>query len=195
MQPLYLPFDRCFFCNRKCHRSKTLHFAFVIQPVFPMFDKISVLYAGMRMHEADCQGHLEFRLFFGNAGTGTCQRGATEHGCEFAPVAAKYRLYIEILRVPCRHNVGIRSRRTVGSIRSKQPERQNGRKQKCLKEAGVFCLKENLMDKSRKQNYNTLKIFFASKIEKKENNMRGQKIRAKLQALLLAACMLSLIHI
>ena len=47
-----------------------------------------------------------------------------EHGCEFAPVAAKYRLYIEILRVPCRHNVGTRSRRTVGSIRSKQPERQ-----------------------------------------------------------------------
>ncbi|MGH2152936.1 hypothetical protein ACQ1Z6_15660, partial [Enterococcus faecalis] len=34
--------------------------------------------------------HLEFRRFFGNAGTGTCQRGAIEHGCEFAPVAGKY---------------------------------------------------------------------------------------------------------
>jgi hypothetical protein len=88
-------------------------------------------------------------------------------------------LYIEILRVPCRHNVGIRSRRTVGSIRSKQPERQNGRKQKCLKEAGVFCLKENLMDKSRKQNYNTLKIFFASKIEKKGEQYEGTKNKSK----------------
>ena len=30
---------------------------------------------------------MEFRLASGNAGTGKCQRGAYEHGCEFAPVA------------------------------------------------------------------------------------------------------------
>jgi len=32
---------------------------------------------------------LEFCLTSGNAGTGMCQRGASEHGCEFAPVARK----------------------------------------------------------------------------------------------------------
>ena len=29
---------------------------------------------------------MKFRLASGNAGTGKCQRGAYEHGCEFAPV-------------------------------------------------------------------------------------------------------------
>ena len=36
---------------------------------------------------------MEFRLVIGNAGTGTCQRGAFEHGCEYAPVAGQY-IYI-----------------------------------------------------------------------------------------------------
>ena len=32
---------------------------------------------------------MEFRPASGNAGTGMCQRGACEHGCEFAPVASE----------------------------------------------------------------------------------------------------------
>ena len=47
-----------------------------------MFDKMSVRFVEVRMHN-----NLEFRLATGNAGTGMCQRGAFEHGCEFAPVA------------------------------------------------------------------------------------------------------------
>ena len=31
-----------------------------------------------------------------------CQRGATEHGCEFAPVAGMYDVHAEILSAPCR---------------------------------------------------------------------------------------------
>jgi len=40
---------------------------------------------------------LEFQIISGNAGTGMCQRGAYEHGCEFAPVAGTYSIFIEIL--------------------------------------------------------------------------------------------------
>ena len=32
---------------------------------------------------------MEFRIASGNGGTGTCRRGADEHGCEFAPVASQ----------------------------------------------------------------------------------------------------------
>ncbi len=46
-------------------------------------------------------GAIEFRISLGNAGTGMCQRGATEHGCEFAPVAGTYNTNIEILNAPC----------------------------------------------------------------------------------------------
>ena len=52
-----------------------------------MFDKIAVRFVEMQMPYNDCSGHLEFRLKTGNTGTGMCQRGAYEHGCEFAPVA------------------------------------------------------------------------------------------------------------
>ena len=44
---------------------------------------------------------MEFRLATGNAGTGTCRRGAYEHGCEFAPVAGMDTIYNEILSAPC----------------------------------------------------------------------------------------------
>ena len=40
---------------------------------------------------------MEFQIISGNAGTGMCQRGAYEHGCEFAPVAGTYFIFIEIL--------------------------------------------------------------------------------------------------
>ena len=40
---------------------------------------------------------MEFQIISGNAGTGMCQRGAYEHGCEFAPVAGTYSIFIEIL--------------------------------------------------------------------------------------------------
>ena len=62
-----------------------------------MFDKSTERFAEMRMHDKGCQGHLEFRLATGNAGTGMCQRGAFEHGCEFAPVAGKNNILIKIL--------------------------------------------------------------------------------------------------
>ena len=65
-----------------------------------MFDKISVLCAGMRMHEAGCYGHLEFRRQTGNTGTGMCQWGASEHGCEFAPVARQTIYLVKILSAP-----------------------------------------------------------------------------------------------
>ena len=48
---------------------------------------------------------MEFRPTTGNAGTGKCQRGAFEHGCEFAPVAGTDTIYIEILSAPCRFYV------------------------------------------------------------------------------------------
>ena len=70
-----------------------------------MFDKMPVLFAEVRMLFNDCQGHLEFRPAPGNAGTGKCQRGAFEHGCEFAPVAGMNNIYNEILSAPCRFYV------------------------------------------------------------------------------------------
>ena len=70
-----------------------------------MFDKIAVRFVEMQMPYNDCQGHLEFRLATGNAGTGMCQRGAFEHGCEFAPVAGMDTIYNEILSAPCRFYV------------------------------------------------------------------------------------------
>ena len=39
------------------------------------------------IHYKACRKHLEFCFITGNAGTGKCQRGAFEHGCEYAPVA------------------------------------------------------------------------------------------------------------
>ena len=51
-----------------------------------MFDKISVPFAEVWMHDKDSKAHLEFHTAIANAGTGTCRRGAYEHGCEFAPV-------------------------------------------------------------------------------------------------------------
>ncbi len=35
-----------------------------------MFDKSTERFAEMRMHDKGCEGHLEFRLASGNAGTG-----------------------------------------------------------------------------------------------------------------------------
>ena len=49
--------------------------------------RMSVLFSKVRMHDKGGKGHLEFRIASGNGGTGTCRRGADEHGCEFAPVA------------------------------------------------------------------------------------------------------------
>ena len=43
---------------------------------------------------------MEFQIISGNAGTGMCQRGAYEHGCEFAPVAGLVKKYIEIPSAP-----------------------------------------------------------------------------------------------
>jgi len=48
---------------------------------------------------------LEFRPAPGNAGTGKCQRGAYEHGCEFVPVAGPYKICLEILSAPCSYYV------------------------------------------------------------------------------------------
>ena len=45
---------------------------------------------------------MEFRPATGNAGTWTCQRGAYEHGCEFALVAGQNVLPAEIPSAPCR---------------------------------------------------------------------------------------------
>ena len=52
-----------------------------------MFDKILVLIDEVQMPDKGCKGHLEFRLATGNAGTGMYQRGTSEQGCEFVPVA------------------------------------------------------------------------------------------------------------
>lgn len=49
-----------------------------------------------------CQWHLEFWRKSGNAGTGMCQRGASEHGCECAPVAGKANKQNKILSGTCR---------------------------------------------------------------------------------------------
>ena len=66
-----------------------------------MFDKMPVLSAGVRMPFNGCYGHLEFRPAPGNAGTGKCQRGTYEHGCEFVPVAGKKKRVRKILSAPC----------------------------------------------------------------------------------------------
>ena len=49
----------------------------------------------VQMRNKGCKGHLEFRIASGNGGTGTCRRGADEHGCEFAPVAGSRYAFIE----------------------------------------------------------------------------------------------------
>ena len=59
-----------------------------------MFDKGTVLFVNY-----GCM------IRSGNAGTGKCQRGAFEHGCEFAPVAGTDTIYNEILSAPCRFYV------------------------------------------------------------------------------------------
>ena len=46
------------------------------------------------------QGHLEFRIATGNAGTGCAGEVQSEHGCEFAPVAGQVKKYIEIPSAP-----------------------------------------------------------------------------------------------
>ena len=71
-------------------------FLLVMKTVFPMFARIATRFAEVQMPDKGCQGHLEFRLATGNAGTGMCQRGAFEHGCEFAPVAGKNNILIKI---------------------------------------------------------------------------------------------------
>ena len=96
----------------KCRSSKAHVFLSVIKTVFPMFDMITARFAEVRMHFKGCQGHLKFRLASGNAGTGKCQRGAYEHGCEFAPVARLIQLQVEILSAPCRHYSASVLRRT-----------------------------------------------------------------------------------
>ena len=70
-----------------------------------MFDKMPVLSAGVRMPFNGCYGHLEFRPAPGNAGTGKCQRGTYEHGCEFVPVAGPDKICLEILSAPCSYYV------------------------------------------------------------------------------------------
>ena len=45
---------------------------------------------------------MEFRPASGNAGTGMCQRGASEHGCEYAPVAGKANKQNKIHSATCR---------------------------------------------------------------------------------------------
>ena len=67
-----------------------------------MFDSLSVPSVEVRMPKKGCQGHQEFRPATGNAGTWTCQRGAYEHGCEFAPVAGQNILPAEIPNAPYR---------------------------------------------------------------------------------------------
>ena len=56
---------------------------------------------------------MEFRPAPGNAGTGKCQRGTYEHGCEFVPVAGPYKICLEILSAPCSYYVASVLRRTV----------------------------------------------------------------------------------
>ena len=62
-------------------------FLFVIKTVFPMFVRIAAQFAEVQMPDKGCQGHWEFRLATGNAGTWMYQRGTIEQGCEFVPVA------------------------------------------------------------------------------------------------------------
>ena len=47
---------------------------------------------------------MEFQIISGNAGTGMCQRGAYEHGCEFAPVDGVDKIDIEILSALFKHH-------------------------------------------------------------------------------------------
>ena len=60
---------------------------FVIRTIFPMFVRIAAWFVEVQMPDKGCKGHWEFRQETGNAGTGMYQRGTTEHGCEFVPVA------------------------------------------------------------------------------------------------------------
>lgn len=87
------------------YRSSKLHILLLpVKTVFPMFDSLSVPSVEVRMPKKGCKGHLEFRPATGNAGTWTCQRGAYEHGCEFAPVAGYCDILSEILSAPCRYH-------------------------------------------------------------------------------------------
>ena len=50
-------------------------------------------------------GALGISLATGNTGTGMCQWGVSEHGCEYTPVAGRNHEFIEIPSAPCRHYV------------------------------------------------------------------------------------------
>ena len=89
----------------KYRSSKMRVFLFVMKTVFPMFVRISTQFAETQMPDKGCQGHWEFRLATGNAGTGMYQRGTIEHGCEFVPVARQKATHTEIPCAPCRHYV------------------------------------------------------------------------------------------
>ena len=88
------------YCNSK-------HFIFlsVISTAFPMFDNDSRIVRRSADTLAKLLGALGISLATGNTGTGMCQRGAYEHGCEFAPVAGYCDILSEILSAPCRRYV------------------------------------------------------------------------------------------
>ena len=52
-----------------------------------MFVRNAAWFVEVQMPDKGCQGHWEFHQETGNAGIGMYQRGTTEHGCEFVPVA------------------------------------------------------------------------------------------------------------
>ena len=83
-----------------------------MKTVFPMFDRRTVRFAGMRMHDKSCQGHLEFRLASGNAGTGRASEAQLNMDVNLCRLPEKPYL---TWNSPCPLQAlsGIRIRRTV----------------------------------------------------------------------------------
>ena len=78
-----------------------------------MFDNDSRIVRRSADTLAKLLGALGISLATGNTGTGMCQWGVSEHGCEYTPVAGRNHEFIEIPSAPLRFWRRIRNRRTV----------------------------------------------------------------------------------
>ena len=84
-------------------------------------------------------GALEISLATGNTGTGMCQWGVSEHGCEYTPVAGRNNEFIEIPSAPCGFDVASATGGQFWNPMSKQPERQSAiKKNKVLRVTRYF---------------------------------------------------------
>ena len=128
-----------FFSDMKYCNSKHFIFLSVISTAFPMFDNDSRIVRRSADTLAKLLGALGISLATGNTGTGMCQWGVSEHGCEYTPVAGCNHEFIEIPSAPCGFDVASATGGQFWNPMSKQPERQSAiKKNKVLRITGYF---------------------------------------------------------